>query len=88
MPNIKAGSGQSHPSTRAPDYTAQILPVKTGGENLLGEMQKSDTVTGNCNSSEKPLGPAAKHTKERDSQRKEEREGKLGSTSSRHTEQL
>lgn len=37
-------------------------------------MQKSDTVTGNFNSSEKPLGPAAKHTKERETHRERRKE--------------
>ena len=51
-------------------------------------MHKSDTVAGNFNSSENPLGPAAIHTEKRDSQSQEEREVKLESTSSRPVEEL
>ena len=89
-PDIKAGSRAIPSLTRVHLITQlKCSSVKTGGGgNLLDEMHKPDTVAGNFNSSENPLGPAAKHTEKRDSQSQEKREVKLESTSSRPVEEL
>lgn len=55
-------------------YLSEKLEKKK--KSLLDEMHKADTVTGNFNSSENPLGPAAKHREKRETPRERRKEKK------------